>query len=69
MGAVWYYDLFALEVATGTMIVIDNHQSRQLSMSTGIGLKGEMGQARKFAKRLLQKLYQSQRTLCRFCRL
>lgn len=38
MGGVGHDDFLPLEVAPRTMIVVDGHQARQLTMGTGVGL-------------------------------
>ena len=49
MGRVGDNHLLALQVATGAVIVINNHQSCQFAVSTGIGLEGKVGQSRQCA--------------------
>ena len=55
MGRVGYDHLLTGHVATRTVIVVDRHQSRQLTMGACIGLEGEMSQTREGTERLLQK--------------
>ena len=55
MGTVGHDDLLTSEVATGTVVVVDDHQTRQLTMGTGIGFEGEVSQTREGTERLLQQ--------------
>ena len=55
MGRVRHDDLLTRQIATRTVIVVDGHQTRQFSMGTGIGLKGEMSQTREGTERLFQE--------------
>ena len=55
VGRVGYDHLLTGHVATRTVIVVNRHQSRQLTMGTCIGLEGEMSQTREGTERLLQK--------------
>ena len=54
MCAIRYNHLFTLHVTTLAMIVIDGHQSSQLTMGTSVWLKGEVSQTSKLAERFLQ---------------
>ena len=69
MSRVGHDDLLALHVATRTMIVVDGHQTRQFTMSTSIGLKGEVSKTREFAERLFQERHHCQRALYSLSRL
>ena len=54
MSRVGYDHLLALHVLARAMVVVNDHQARQLTMGTSIGLEGEMSQARQCTKHLLQ---------------
>ena len=69
MGTIGHNHLFARHITTLAMVVIDSHQSHQLTMSTCIGLKGEVSQTCECTERLLQQSYQSLCTTYRFSRL
>ena len=45
------------------MVVVDNHQTCQLTMGTSIGLKGEVSQTRQLAQRALKERHNGQSPL------
>ena len=64
MGRIGYNHLLASHIATRTVIVVDGHQARQLTMCASVWLKGEMSQTREFTKRAFKHLNQFLRTIC-----
>ena len=65
MGRVGHDDLLTGQVATRAVVVVDSHQTSEFAMGTCVGLKGEMGQTRELAERLLQHRHQGLGTLHR----
>ena len=51
------------------MIVVDGHQTRQLTVGSGVGLEGEVVQSREGTERLLQEDHQRPGTHHRMLRL
>ena len=69
MGRVGHDYLLALGITTLLVIVADNHQSGELSVSTGKGIQSEVSQSGKFGKRLLQVVFHLEGSLTAVCRL
>ena len=65
MGRIGDDDFLALEIATRTVIVVNDHQTCQLTMSTSVGLKGEMSQTGQCTQRAFQQRHQGASTLNR----
>ncbi len=64
VGRVRHDDLRTLQVTTLLVVAADNHETRQLTMGTGIGLQGEVGQSCQGAERTLEQRADGQCTAC-----
>ena len=63
VSGIGHDDLDALCVAAALVVGADDHQSRQLAVSPGEGVEGELSHARQGAERLLQAAIDAERTL------
>ena len=72
MSGIRHNNQTARLIASALMILLDNHQTCQLAMSSGKGLQREGIQARQFAERFTQlpaNLFRTLRSLCRLKRM